>query len=217
MSKKIPIDILMCPECSSENLEKNQDCVICGKCGSHYAIEDGIYRFFCLEPDDVHDPFDKLKHFFKRFSKLYNFLIFLISPVYSDQKELKSFLDNHVNNKDVIAVNLGSGSSDISDKVSNVDVFAYNNVDLTCSVEKLPFRDESVDAIVNIAVLEHLPNPETVVDEFYRILKKGGVIYLHFPFIQGFHASPDDFSRRTYEGIKVLLKDFEELDINMSG
>ncbi|MFC1574179.1 methyltransferase domain-containing protein, partial [Candidatus Latescibacterota bacterium] len=117
----------------------------------------------------------------------------------------------------VIAVNLGSGSSNISDKVSNVDVFAYNNVDLTCSAEKLPFRNESVDVIVNIAVLEHLPHPESVIDEFYRILKKDGVIYLHFPFIQGFHASPDDFSRRTYEGIKVLLKDFEELDIHISG
>lgn len=126
-------------------------------------------------------------------------------------------MNEYVNDKDVVAINVGSGSSDISSNVSNVDIFAYENVDITCDIEKLPFKDKSVDIIINIAVLEHVPQPEKVVKEFYRVLKKGGKIYLHFPFIQGFHASPYDFSRKTYAGIKILLKDFEVIDIHIAG
>lgn len=42
----------------------------------------------------------------------------------------------------------------------------------------LPFDSESVDEIRLWAVLEHTPNPGRLLDECYRVLKKGGKIDL---------------------------------------
>ena len=43
------------------------------------------------------------------------------------------------------------------------------------------------------------------------------VIYTAFPFMQGFHASPYDFTRVTEEGIKVLHKEFETIEVKPFG
>jgi len=52
-----------------------------------------------------------------------------------------------------------------------------------------------------------------VIDEIYRVLKPDGIVYTAFPFIQGFHASPYDFTRVTEEGIKVLHDGFEQIEV----
>jgi SAM-dependent methyltransferase len=118
---------------------------------------------------------------------------------------------------DAVLINLGSGSSDISEKVSNVDIFPYENVDMTCDISSLPFKDNSVDMILNSAVLEHVPDPEQVVAEIFRVLKPGGIVYCFFPFMQGFHASPYDFSRRTEPGLLHLFRDFEVMELYCAG
>ncbi len=41
--------------------------------------------------------------------------------------------------------------------------------------------DNSADAVTMLAVLEHLPHPEKVVREVYRILKPGGVFLVTVP------------------------------------
>jgi ubiquinone/menaquinone biosynthesis C-methylase UbiE len=67
-------------------------------------------------------------------------------------------------------------------------------VDIVCDIENLPFKNNSIDVVFNIAVLEHVKNPENVVGEIFRILKADGIVVSFFPFIQAFHASPYDFS-----------------------
>ena len=121
------------------------------------------------------------------------------------------------NKSDELIVNIGSGNSKIADNIYNVDIFAYDNVDIVCDIENLPFKDNSLDVIVNLAVLEHVPNPKKVIEEIYRVLKPNGVIYTAFPFMQGFHASPYDFTRVTEEGIKVLHKEFETIEVKPFG
>jgi len=146
----------------------------------------------------------------KNNQKLYRFLIELFSPVFTfySNRYLKSFISENYKNKDQVFLNLGSGNSIIGDDIINVDFFPYLNVDIVCDIENLPFKDNSIDIISNIAVLEHVPNPEAVVKEIYRVLKSTGKIYSVVPFMQGYHASPYDFTRRTSEGMKVLYKDF---------
>jgi ubiquinone/menaquinone biosynthesis C-methylase UbiE len=39
---------------------------------------------------------------------------------------------------------------------------------------EIPIQDNSIDCALLIAILEHTSNPEKVIDEVYRILKKGG-------------------------------------------
>ena len=40
--------------------------------------------------------------------------------------------------------------------------------------EKIPLKDKSVDVVVTLANLHHIPNKENIFKEFARILKKGG-------------------------------------------
>jgi SAM-dependent methyltransferase len=168
-----------------------------------------------ITPDKVHDDFDKLKIIFKKYSKFYDFLINVISPVFLDNG-LKIFLNTHVN-KHKLAINIGSGNSNISEEVVNIDFIDYENVDIVCDIHDLPFNDNSVDVVLNITVLEHVSSPQKVIDEIHRVLKPGGMIFTAYPFIQGFHASPNDYTRLTEEGIKLLHKNFKAIETKPFG
>lgn len=219
MSKKIDQKILMCPHCASETFISSTEKLQCCVCSKVYDVVKNNIIFESYSPVTIKDPIDNIKYHFKKYYKLYDFLVFLISPIYTRRGPLKKFLAEYVGNKEsVIALNLGSGNSNLSKNISNVDIFPYDNVNLTCDINRLPLKSETVDVIINIAVLEHIPEPEKSVDEMYRVLKKGGVMYCFFPFMVGYHASPCDFQRRTIDGLKVLFKKFEILDIqNGSG
>jgi len=50
-------------------------------------------------------------------------------------------------------------------------------------IQKLPYKDSCFDFVVCSEVLEHIEKPEEAVNEFYRVLKKGGVLVLTTPNI----------------------------------
>ena len=161
------------------------------------------------------DGLDRIKKYIKRFPKFYSFLIGVISPVFpSNIIRSKRFVANAENE---IVVNFGSGNSRLGKHIINIDLLDYDNVDLVTDISKTPIKDGSVDKIISIAVLEHVRNPRRVVEEMRRVLKKNGEIYCFVPFIQGFHASPHDYTRVTYEGIKELFKEFEVTDTRPVG
>lgn len=182
----------------------------------NYTIENNKYIFSQLEFSDIEDNLDKFKNKFKKYFKFYTFLINAISPVFVDSS-VNNFINKHITTDEIIALNIGSGNSNISDKVYNLDIFAYDNVDIVCDIVNLPFEDNSIDIVLNLVVLEHVPYPQKVIDEIYRVLKPGGIIYTSFPFIQGFHASPYDYTRITEEGIKILHEKFELMTVKPFG
>lgn len=59
--------------------------------------------------------------------------------------------------------------------------------DLQCFIENLPFRNDSVDEIIMLHVLEHLPTYKVdgILTEFRRVLRIGGRLYLGVPDIKG--------------------------------
>ncbi len=206
-----------CICCNSDKLNfvAGTDSVSCESCNKSYRFIDNKIVFYKLDQSEVSDNLDKLKSRLKQFSAFYYFLIETISPVYSSLK-IKDFIAAYPENESVV-LNIGSGNSRLSNNVINVDIFEYENVDVVCDIANLPFIDNSIDAILNIAVLEHVSNPRKVIDEMYRVLKPGGTIYTAFPFIQGFHASPYDFTRVTEEGIKELHSGFDMLEVRPFG
>jgi len=111
---------------------------------------------------------------------------------------------------DKIIVNLGSGPKKLREDIINIDFHPFNNVDIVANIGNLPFRDNSVDIIINEAVLEHSKNPQALVKEMYRVLKPGGLIYITTVFVASFHSSPNDYYRWSKEGLRELLRDFEE-------
>ncbi len=216
MNKKI-IDkkIFRCPACGDENLLFEKSIIKCGKCGAFYKFNSGRYFFVdgAVLPDDF---VDKLKYRFKKFSVFYTFLIRVISPVFTGN-QLVRFVKAYVTGRAGTFLNLGSGNRLLSPEIINVDIFPYNNVDIVADIQKLPVADEKIDTVICSAVLEHVKNPYSVVNEIYRVLKEGGRTYCYMPFICGFHASPDDYTRLTYEGMKVLFKDFKIIELGVGG
>ena len=184
--------------------------ILCVNCGENSLFQkNGSLAFVEIDKSVVYDAVDRIKSKIKRFGKLYSFLIDVVSPVYPlASNERRREIRGAVNNNEIV-MNLGSGASDFGQNVINVDILPYDSVDIICSIDNLPFADNSVDLILNVAVLEHVPNPEQVVSEFLRILKPGGRVYCFVPFIQGFHASPWDFQRYTKPGLQVLFSHFE--------
>lgn len=81
-----------------------------------------------------------------------------------------------------ININLGCGNNP-QDGYINYDKYPIDDrvkyIDL--NVLPLPFKDNSVDEILLSHVLEHLFYPYEVIMECYRILKKGGVLYVNLP------------------------------------
>lgn len=79
-------------------------------------------------------------------------------------------------------------------------------VDIYGDTLNLPFRGESFDTIVSFQVLEHVPEPDKMISEIERVLKKGGYLILTAPHIWGLHEEPNDYFRFTKYGLKYLLR-----------
>lgn len=62
------------------------------------------------------------------------------------------------------------------------------------------------DYILCTQVLEHLKEPEAAFEEFKRLLKPGGKVFLSTNFIYQIHMAPDDYWRFTEYGLKYLGK-----------
>ncbi len=56
---------------------------------------------------------------------------------------------------------------------------------------KLPFEDETFDTIICNSIIEHVDNIIPVIKELFRILKKGGNIYIHVPYWKAPAAAAD--------------------------
>lgn len=72
----------------------------------------------------------------------------------------------------------------ILDKVSDY------NPDIVGDIHDLPLEDNSIDAIICNAVLEHVEEPQKAVKEMYRVLKPGGYCFIYTPFLFYYHAMP---------------------------
>jgi len=170
--------------------------------------------YFCNVDQDfrAEDSFDKIKLLFKKYPVFYYFLIKVVSPVYGNPAPLRGFYSQVSG----VVINIGSGNEMVGNGVFNLDIIDYDNVHLVSDIHDLPFLDNSLDAVVNIAVLEHVQEPSKVIMELYRVLKPGGRVYSAIPFMQPFHASPQDYQRYTLPGIKYLHKDFNIIEAGVA-
>lgn len=110
-------------------------------------------------------------------------------------------------------LNAGAGLRDVSHLVdgelTNQDLTwpgdERTNIQIYSPLHQIPVESNYFDAILCIAVLEHVENPEEVVPELYRVLKPGGHLVLEVPFLQPEHKVPTDFQRYTKDGLVRLV------------
>lgn len=100
-----------------------------------------------------------------------------------------------------------------------VDVDASYNPDLVADIQNLPFEDNSIPGIVCLSVLEHVDNPIKTAKELYRVLKPGGSALLSLPFIWPYHGNNHypDFWRFSNDSLRILFKDFNNIEIAQCG
>lgn len=79
----------------------------------------------------------------------------------------------------------------------------------------LPIQSKIADTIISLSVMEHLSDPQTMLNEAFRILKPGGFIILQVPWQWWIHEAPHDFYRYSPYALQDLFKKagFTELNI----
>ena len=66
----------------------------------------------------------------------------------------------------------------------SVSAEAADNVAfLRADAQQLPFRNETFDAVISLAVLQLIPNPTTTLTEIVRVLKPGGRVAIMVPTV----------------------------------
>lgn len=203
--------IVVCPVCKGD-LSFSPKGYVCAKDGNFpidmsgrpLLIKGKVYQ----EEGKKHESgINWLKSFLKQFPTLYYGIWHLFCPVLmvtNGPRKIQKFISPRTS-----IIDVGSGPERLGREFINVDVFPFPEVDIVADAAQLPFRDNSIGALVNESLLEHVALPDLVAREMVRVLKPGGFLYVSAPFIHPYHASPDDFNRWTSSGLRFLFRDLE--------
>jgi len=88
-------------------------------------------------------------------------------------------------------------------------------VDFVAPADAIPLAAASLDGMLCTQVLEHLPEPKQVLDEFARVLKPNGTLWLTVPLTWYMHEIPNDFYRYTPWGLRYVLERSGFVDVEV--
>lgn len=138
--------------------------------------------------------------------------------LYKSEKQIKRQL---IVNLSGTVLDIGSGSGDYVQGLCNMDNIDYicldypgtasryqNSPDIYADGQNLPIQSGSIDSVILLQVLEHIPDPGKCMSEISRVLKNNGTCYIAVPFIYPIHDEPHDFTRWTQYGIRNLLENY---------
>lgn len=218
------LDILRCPVCEGEDIKSTNEYLKCAGCGEIFLCKDDIPVVIDsefsheiktgLNDNGAWEDYDHEEKTFKpaKHSRNKKTLYQRLTPAYRVQlaPTYKEFLEKYgvVGN----VLELGGGPNSMSHPgVINCDINNYSTVDIIGDARKLPFKNSSFEAVVCNSVLEHIYEVDRVVEECFRILKDGGIIYMCVPQVCGRHHTVDYF-RWTLPGLTKVFNRFDLLD-----
>jgi len=140
-----------------------------------------------------------------------------LSDVSIARQVLNRELPEFIKNTNGSIYDIGGYSRELQSLVNNgqyllIDIVDSGNIDILMDAEDMHFSDNTIDNFVCISVLEHTNNPEKIIDEIFRCLKKGGLFYFSVPFLFETHMEPCDFKRFTDFYLKNIFEKFRIIE-----
>ena len=194
------LTILTCPMHSSNLVVLNKNDLECSICDTVIGV------VICKSPIKI----DYLNNFVSGLLKVSTTSETASKKLTNWKTENLNFLlDMRI--KPGIIADIGSGSGVFHTflSLSQVIYIDFTNFRVTNLITDLnndiPLDKESVDSIIMTNILEHLQDTK-VIKESFRILKKGGNLYITVPFLLDVHQIPYDYHRYTYLYLTILLQ-----------
>lgn len=125
---------------------------------------------------------------------------------------IQEYFENLPKDRVLVIYDFGCGQKPYSAFVGNhqyigIDIDEANtNADIIADISDVPVEDSVADIVVSFFVLEHVENPQKVINEKYRILKEGGELLMIVPLYWEEHEQPYDFFRFTRFGIRSMME-----------
>lgn len=177
---------LICPVCRGD-LKDFKEEFFCVNCGVSFPQTDTSYNFLTLE------------------------LRKLFSIIETDNISSNAYggvIDQLITElEDGLILDCGAGNRHVQfNNIINYEIVDYPSTDVLGVGEKLPFKDNTFDAILSLAVLEHVMDPFKCASEIMRVLKTGGKLLCQVPFLQPYHGYPHHYYNMTEQGLINLFK-----------
>lgn len=110
----------------------------------------------------------------------------------------------------------GGGTPIGSDQAVELDGALFDPTDLVADAHRLPFDDDLFDLVLALNAFEHYAEPTTVAREIRRVLRPGGLVFVHTAFLQPLHEEPHHYYNSTRFGLERWFSGFETVDLGVS-
>jgi len=141
------------------------------------------------------------------------------------QRVVKVWVTDQVKRLEIKGRVLEIGSYDVNGNLNKelagcdhvkLDMRAGPNVDVVASSHVMPFKRDTIDAVVCADTLEHDSAFWTTMKDIKRVLKPHGAIVLCVPYI-GFplHEHPSDYWRFTKASMLELLSGCTDIEVKV--
>ena len=112
--------------------------------------------------------------------------------------DMHALINKHKNG---LVLDCGAGNkSEYLEQVYNLEIVPYASTDILAVGEYLPFKDDTFDAVLSVAVLEHVRDPFRCAQEILRVLKPGGDLLSAVPLMAPVHGYPHHYFNATPQG-----------------
>ena len=202
------------PECSTTFPIVDGCPVLINEANSVFSIDDYVARNITTmdmrEIGEVQESmFGKVKRWVARLTPSISRSVNTFPP----KKALEEVLANVGRTPRILVI----GSGDAAITLEGACELIYSDVaigpltQLVCDAHDIPFPTGYFDAVMAVAVFEHVADPYRCVNEVRRVLTDDGFVYSITPFMQQVHMGRFDFTRFTYLGHRRLFRWFTEV------
>ena len=130
-----------------------------------------------LSSTPLHPQWLLFRHEKQRFKEIANKASGLVLDIWCSEQKLREYLPD-------TCQYIGLDYPDTADALYKTKPNIYGDA------QKLAFADDTFDTISFLEVIEHLPDPQSAVQECHRVLKPSGKLIFSMPFLYPIHYAP---------------------------